>query len=844
MDASKATRIPNGYRLNTTFGTSAISGSWGSYNIGTRVTQKSYGMWYEYYYVPNTYSISYNLAGGKNHSSNPSSYNVLYGVTLQNPTRTGYTFAGWYEGNTRVYGINQGANASFSSASDMYNKLAGRKTGNVTLTARWTPNTYTNYISHWLYGFNNEGTNSDKHAFQIGSTSFSAINGNTFTLGANNAVAPPHGCFVENYIGTSSVTGNWTNYKFGQSFTQKPASMGFQYNYSPYQYDITYNLDGGTNDSRNPSSYNVLYGKTLYEPTKSGYTFRGWKEELFRAKDAVIYNGASRNGETFTFTNNTSGNTFNASKVQVWTNDWSRYISQPVSVGVGTHNNIVGTYTHTEPTGNYMITVAANGTTQDYNAPLKNVYLVKGKTYTFAIGSSSVSSNKVTIGNVSVKGDITGINAGKSVPNPVTMSFINNELPTRKIGDVKLTATWERTPYLDVNAVINGTEYFNIPKDYFTFDVYINGKQDANDVVDYWTMWPLGTKYEIKDIKPASNVKYLGPTKGTSVSATITETGGNISVWLEFITIQTNTLHHNYWGFANKEGNTNGGESFLSRTDTFKQDFGTKFTLGEDRKDPKMPNGYELAPSYYSQSDAKHFPIGTTVTQKDEDMVFYYDYLPIDYKITYDLGGGTNNAANPSTYDVLYGVSLKAPTRPGYKFSGWYQGETKITGINEGKNADFVKGLTDLQKFYDELNKRQTGDVTLTAKWTPIKYTISYEGNGATGGTTPSSNHTYDKPQTLTPNGFHKDGYYFDSWNTKPDGTGTSYQDKEEVKNLTSKDGDTVTLHAQWKPVDYKITYKGNGSHRRYRKNTSVQPERCRSEWICSEDQQRIYRFC
>ena len=1043
-------------------------------------------------WIPNTYTITYNGNGGTWNSTNTWSTSVTYGqpyVTESNFfTRPGYRFVGWNESST----------GSSTSWTDWIGKpWTWATTKNVTLYAQWEPDAYTNYISHWLYGFNNEGTNGDKHAFQIGSTSFSAINGNTFTLGANNAVTPPHGCFVENYIGTSSVTGNWTGYEFGQSFTQKPASMGFQYNYSPYQYDITYNLDGGTNDSRNPSSYNVLYGKTLYEPTKSGYTFRGWKEELFRAKDAVIYSGASRNGETFTFTNNTSGNTFNASKVQVWTNDWSRYIAQPVSVGVGTHNNIVGTYTHTEPTGNYMITVAANGTTQDYNAPLKNVYLVKGKTYTFAIGSSSVSSNKVTIGNVSVKGDITGINAGKSVPNPVTMSFINNELPTRKIGDVKLTATWERTPYLDVNAVINGTEYFNISKDYFTFDVYINGKQDANDVVDYWTMWPLGTKYEIKDIKPASNVKYLGPTKGTSVSGTITETGGNIAVWLEFITIQTNTLHHKYWGMKNQEGNTYDKKAIITRTDTFKQDFGSKFAMDKNKIDPNMPKGFELYPEYYSQSDAKKFPVGTTVTQKDEDMVFYYDYTPIDYNIDYRLNGGINHANNPATYNILYGVTLKDPSRTGYNFTGWnkemflpketdiapgvsgaadynikdneitftqdmgyrfdrmrvrvideygnekeaavfkkikngqtqhyeilynhtlasgectiyFDGaygsgdywESRGIGIKTnfvrslvhhiscdvefGGNYDYIRNIS-VQLMDDNVNKRvytssanniyitnpnnaqyieasdkvqisgaaydgirfkllegsldpsdeeadwfiidtlasqtigtggnrrlhyihtaPTGDYTLylegriagtsnfehyngvgytnihfeqgktyrisivvaltsssafaqrlrvedislkdrstlgvnpgktvpqlstdaigqdfiykelptreigdkgfVANWTPIKYTISYEGNGATGGSTPSSNHTYDKPQTLTPNGFHKDGYYFDSWNTKPDGTGTSYQDKEEVKNLTSKDGDTVTLHAQWKPVDYKITYKGNGS--------------------------------
>lgn len=1022
-----------------------------------------------------------------------------YNATTFGLTKPGYRFAGWrMEPNGQI--LDQ--DTSYGSTTYCHYTNAGSNTSNMYnvicyLYAHWVPDSYTNYISHWLYGFNNEGTNGDKHAFQIGSTSFSAINGNTFTLGANNAVTPPHGCFVENYIGTSSVTGNWTGYKFGQSFTQKPASMGFQYNYSPYQYDITYNLDGGTNDSRNPSSYNVLYGKALYAPTKSGYTFRGWKEELFRAKDAVIYSGASRNGETFTFTNGTSGNTFTASKVQVWTNDWSRYIAQPVSAGAGTHNNIVGTYTHTEPTGNYMINVAANGTTQDYSAPLKNVYLEKGKTYTFTIGSSTVSSNKVTIGNVSIKGDITGINAGKSVPNPVTTDFINNELPTRKIGDVKLTATWERTPYLDVNAVINGTEYNSVPEGYFTFDVYINGKQDANDVVDYWTMWPLGTKYEIKDIKPASNVKYLGPTQGTSVSGTITETGGNISVWLEFITIQTNTLHHKYWGMKNQEGNTYDKKAIITRTDTFKQDFGSKFTMDKNRIDPNMPKGFELYPEYYSQSDAKKFPVGTTVTQKDEDMVFYYDYTPIDYNIDYRLNGGINHANNPATYNILYGVTLKDPSRTGYNFTGWnkemflpketdiapgvsgaadynikdneitftqdmgyrfdrmrvrvideygnekeaavfkkikngqtqhyeilynhtlasgectmyFDGaygsgdywESRGIGIKTnfvrslvhriscdvefGGNYDYIRNIS-VQLMDDNVNKRvytssanniyitnpnnaqyieasdkvqisgaaydgirfkllegsldpsdeeadwfiidtlasqtigtggnrrlhyihtaPTGDYTLylegriagtsnfehyngvgytnihfeqgktyrisivvaltsssafaqrlrvedislkdrstlgvnpgktvpqlstdaigqdfiykelptreigdkgfVANWTPIKYTISYEGNGATGGTTPSSNHTYDKPQTLTPNGFHKDGYYFDSWNTKPDGTGTSYQDKEEVKNLTSKDGDTVTLHAQWKPVDYKITYKGNGS--------------------------------
>ena len=42
-------------------------------------------------------------------------------------------------------------------------------------------------------------------------------------------------------------------------------------------YDIDYNLNNGTNDSRNPSKYTVESGDiTIYQPTKTGYLFSGW----------------------------------------------------------------------------------------------------------------------------------------------------------------------------------------------------------------------------------------------------------------------------------------------------------------------------------------------------------------------------------------------------------------------------------------------------------------------------------------------------------------------------------------------------------------------------------------
>lgn len=61
------------------------------------------------------------------------------------------------------------------------------------------------------------------------------------------------------------------------------------------------------------------------------------------------------------------------------------------------------------------------------------------------------------------------------------------------------------------------------------------------------------------------------------------------------------------------------------------------------------------------------------------------------YSITYHLNGGTNNAANPSVYSSSESITLLAPTRSGYKFTGWYANSsfsTKITGWSAGESVD------------------------------------------------------------------------------------------------------------------------------------------------------------
>lgn len=76
---------------------------------------------------------------------------------------------------------------------------------------------------------------------------------------------------------------------------------------------------------------------------------------------------------------------------------------------------------------------------------------------------------------------------------------------------------------------------------------------------------------------------------------------------------------------------------------------------------------------------------------------------------------------------------------------------------------------------------------TLVAEWTANTYTIKYNGNGNTGGSTASSTHTYDTSKALTTNGFTKTGYSFAGWSTSASDKNLIYDNNEySVDNPSS----------------------------------------------------------
>ena len=204
----------------------------------------------------------------------------ILGIML---TRQGYTFKGFYDapsGGIQVFKPYDTANC-LSVASKYYNENNMWKyTGNVTLYAQWTPNVYTNNIRHWTWGYKNqEGNNSDKNAYFLKTTTFQSQYESTFVLDSVKAVNIPNGFYLRITFGSFDIDGIWKAFSMGTKVTQKAGNMNFEYDYDPISYSITYNLNGGTNNNANPSTYTVLYGVSLKAPTRAGYTFTGWYDE-------------------------------------------------------------------------------------------------------------------------------------------------------------------------------------------------------------------------------------------------------------------------------------------------------------------------------------------------------------------------------------------------------------------------------------------------------------------------------------------------------------------------------------------------------------------------------------
>lgn len=174
-------------------------------------------------------------------------------------------------------------------------------------------------------------------------------------------------------------------------------------------------------------------------------------------------------------------------------------------------------------------------------------------------------------------------------------------------------------------------------------------------------------------------------------------------------------------------------------------------------------------------------------------LTLYAQWTPGEAGLTYDGNGATGGKTDPQNgvTDQKVNVRQNGFTRDGYTFVRWdTQADCRGKAVNPGDKWTLQ------------------GSSTLYACWAGVAQTLTYHGNGATGGNTAAqSGHTGDE-LTTNANGFTRDGYTFVRWDTAKDGSGTAYgEGKNGVGRYTMKPAGN-DLYAIWQANPANIRYR------------------------------------
>ena len=174
-------------------------------------------------------------------------------------------------------------------------------------------------------------------------------------------------------------------------------------------------------------------------------------------------------------------------------------------------------------------------------------------------------------------------------------------------------------------------------------------------------------------------------------------------------------------------------------------------------------------------------------------LTLYAQWTPGEAGLTYDGNGATGGKTDPQNgvTDQKVNVRQNGFTRDGYTFVRWdTQADCRGKAVNPGDKWTLQ------------------GSSTLYACWAGVAQTLTYHGNGATGGNTAAqSGHTGDE-LTTNANGFTRDGYTFVRWDTAKDGSGIAYgEGKNGVGRYTMKPAGN-DLYAIWQANPASIRYR------------------------------------
>ena len=671
-------------------------------------------------------------------------------------TLAGYRFIGWYDQNDK----------------QVVNGMIYNYTSNITLTAKWEENIYNvifdmaggNQVpsQNVAYGGNIDVSNINPERLGYTFLYFEA-NGIEYYLSGEGKL------LLADYIMTSSNI----------TFTAK---------WEANTYYIEYELNGGSITGTNPKTF--VYGSTslnallnsLKKPEKEGYTFTNWSVDVtsLPASDITITAQYSINRYLVEF-DTVGGNYINPIYVE-----YHNLVTVPTVNKVGyefayfTYNGQrVDLTTFSMPAENIVLVAQYNRL--DYQITYNYMYNDLTDTLSYNVEVNQILEVPTRTGYTFGGWYLDSDYEGTAIVS--TAGYAES---------LELYAKWIKNTY-QITYVLNGEINNTNPNSYDVENkvLFTSVTKDGYDFAG----WYLDVNYtnEIKDTtnQVGDLVLYA---KFTPITYKVTLVDGSDTTYLEY-TVETLVTFdrlvkdgYTFIGWANAEDeilvNTLGLLGDITLTAIWEVvDYSISYSLDGGTNNSNNLTSYNienvvefLAPTKTGYTFGGWFidnSFTTSITSTEgyaRDLLVYAKWiLDEPYTITYE---NVENYDGSTSYTVESNVLFKTPTKAGYKFIGWEYEGNYITSTN---------GLT--------------GDITVSAVWGVVDYSITYVADG--GSHNNVDNYTVEDIITfLAPT---KTGYTFSGW----------YLDSSFTTSITSTEGyaKDLVLYAKYVANTYEMSF-------------------------------------
>lgn len=370
--------------------------------------------------------------------------------------------------------------------------------------------------------------------------------------------------------------------------------------------------------------------------------------------------------------------------------------------------------------------------------------------------------------------------------------------------DVRFELQWQPQKY----AVILNAGTGTISSSYF--QEYPAGKTSSSDTNNYY-------RYVYAEGDNGGNITLPDPTPQNSSDIFTGWTGTSLPDDGKTVSTKRENKDDTFNGnlrFTATYGNNkdvvirfsaNGGTLNNNTSSYIKGKAGTTVTTpyNLDDKIKVSRRGYTFSGWYTSSTGGTR--VTTISTMPINSVTYYAHWTPIQYKITYNLNGGTvtggtMNGATITAYPTMYSIedviSLNAPAKTGCAFTNWVMTYTTSDGTTKTISMpEFTKSSGSIFG---------TGDLTLTAVFEQTihdYHTITFISGTGSGSVTKQIQDGEILGTMPVPS---RDYYEMAGWYKSLNSNGQGQGSRVYPNTIVTAD---MTLYAAWTPITYTITY-------------------------------------